>query len=249
MHMCEQRENLVAYLYDEADANERRSMETHLASCETCREELRAFRDVRQDLLAWDVPAHESVWKPFVTARTQPVWRQVPAWAMAAAAMLVFAIGVAGGFAGRVIAARTAAPADVQVAAATAPAPPAAQPVPAAQAPQLASATPSVSLDEFRALQSRIGNIERAALTRPASSSAPAVSDAAILAQVEQLIRESEGRVNHKTSQKILSIIADMDKSRRADNAMLLQQISDMQERTNGSILTLKNQRVEKEKE
>jgi hypothetical protein len=161
----------------------------------------------------------------------------MPAWSMAAAAMLVFGIGVAGGFAGRAIAARTVAPAEVQAAATQPP-----QPV------QAATTTPSVSLDDFRALQSRIGNMERAALTRPATSAASA-SNAEILAQVEQLIRESEGRVNHKTSQKILSIIADMDKSRRADNAMLLQQISDMQERTNGSILTLKNQRVEKEKE
>jgi anti-sigma factor RsiW len=245
--MCEERENLVAYLYDEVDANERRSVEKHLAACDTCREELRAFRDVRQDLLAWDVPAHESVWKPFVTARTQPVWRQVPAWAMAAAATLVFGIGVAGGFAGRVIAARTVAPdAGMQASAAV----PAAQPV--AQPMNAAPGVTGVSIDEFRALQSRIGSIERAALTRPAASASPvpAASNAAILAQVEQLIRESEGRVNHKTSQKILSIIADMDKSRRADNAMLLQQINDMQERTNGSILAVKNtMRVEKEKE
>jgi anti-sigma factor RsiW len=236
--MCEQRENLVAYLYDEADANERRSMETHLASCETCREELRAFRDVRQDLLAWDVPAYESVWKPFVTARTQPVWRQMPAWSMAAAAMLVFGIGVAGGFAGRAIAARTVAPAEVQAAATQPP-----QPV------QAATTTPSVSLDDFRALQSRIGNIERAALTRPGTT-APSASNAAILAQVDQLIRESEGRVNQKTTKKIVSIIDDINKAHAADTAMLLRQISDMQERTNGNILAVKNGlRTEKEKE
>jgi anti-sigma factor RsiW len=238
--MCEQRENLVAYLYDEADANERRSMEKHLASCETCREELRAFRDVRQDLLAWDVPAHESVWKPFVTARTQPVWRQVPAWAMAAAATLVFAIGLAGGFAGRVLAARTDA--DVVAQPAQANAQPAVQTVSA----------PSVSIDEFRALQSRIGDIERAALTRPVSAapvSMSASSNAAILAQVEQLIRESEGRVTHKTSQRILSILTDMNKARMADTAMLQQQIADVQERTNGNILAVKNMRAEKEKE
>jgi len=235
--MCEQRENLIAYLYDEADANERRSMEKHLASCETCREELRAFRDVRQDLLAWDVPAHESVWKPFVTARTQPMWRQMPAWTMAAAAMLVFGIGVAGGYTGRVIAARTAAPAQ------SAAVQPATQPV-----AQNVSA-PSVSPDDFRALQSRIGNIERAALARPVTS-APSASNAQMLAQVEQLIRESEGRVNQKTTKKIVSIIDDINKAHAADTAMLLRQISDMQERTNGNILAVKNGlRTEKEKE
>src|SRR6185436_15440802 len=113
MLMCEQRENLIPYPYDEADANERRAVEQHLESCETCREELRAFRDVRQDLLAWDVPAHESVWKPFVTARPQPVWRAMPAWGLAAAAAVVFAIGGAGGYAGRVLASRAEHPAEL----------------------------------------------------------------------------------------------------------------------------------------
>jgi hypothetical protein len=168
----------------------------------------------------------------------------MPAWSMAAAAMLVFGIGVAGGFAGRVIAARTVAPAEVQ-AAATQP-PPGSQSVKAVEA---AATTPSVSLDDFRALQSRIGNMERAALTRPATSAASA-SNAEILAQVEQLIRESEGRVNHKTSQRFLSMMQDIDRQRTRDTVMLQQQISDMQERTNGSILAVKNGlRTEKEKE
>jgi anti-sigma factor RsiW len=236
--MCEQRENLIAYLYDEADANERRIVEAHLASCETCREELRAFRDVRQDLLAWDVPAHESVWKPFVTARTQPVWRQMPAWAMAAAAMLVFGIGVAGGYAGRVMASRADAPA--QVAAVQPPS----QPV---------NVTPAASLEDLRALQSRMSDLERAASVRTVSAapvSVSASSDAAILAKVEQLIREGEGRVTKKTLQRVISIVGEMDTQRRRDNAMLLQQVNDMQERTNGTILAVKNTlRPEKEKE
>jgi hypothetical protein len=52
---------------------------------------------VRQDLLAWDVPQHGSVWQPFAPARLRPWWREVPAWAMAAAASLMFVIGAAGG--------------------------------------------------------------------------------------------------------------------------------------------------------
>lgn len=238
--MCEQREQLVAYLYDEVDANERKSIEKHLSSCETCREELRAFRDVRQDLLAWDVPAHESVWKPFVTARTQPVWRQVPAWAMAAAATLVFAIGGAGGFAARAMASRS----DVVVPEQRAAAQPAAEP---------ASVTPAATRDELQALQARLANVERAASSRTVSAapvSMSAMSDAAVLAKMEQLIRESEGRVNHKTSQRILSILDELDHARKADTAMLQQQIVDAQERTNGSILAVKNNmRTEKEKE
>lgn len=240
--MCNEREKLIGYLYDEVDADERRSVETHLSTCDECREELRAFRSVRQDLLAWDVPDHESVWKPFVTTRVQPAWRQVPAWALAAAATLVFAIGGAGGFAGRALAARSNQPAELA----------------AAQRPdQAVDVTPaapavSVSVDELRALQSRLIALERAASVRTVSSAPQSMSasaNAALLSRVEQLIRDSEGRVNHKTSQKILSIITDINKAHSADTAMLMQQISDAQERTNGNILAVKNMRTEKEKE
>jgi hypothetical protein len=239
--MCEQREDLVAYLYDEVDANERRAVEKHLETCETCREELRAFRDVRQDLLAWDVPAHESVWKPFVTARTQPVWRQMPVWAMAAAAMLVFAVGGVGGFAGRVLASRAIAPA--QVAAVQ----PAAEPVTAPPA-----VTPAATREEWLALQTRLGQLERAASVRTVSSTPVSMSASAradLLKEIDALIRESEGRVNHRTSQKIVNAMQEIGRQHAVDNAALQQLIADAQERTNGNILAVKNMRAEKEKE
>ena len=95
--MCDERETLLTYLYDEGDPIERRRVETHLETCETCREELNGLQHVREDLLAWDVPPHESVWKPFTPARPGWSFRDVPAWTMAAAAGLMLALGAAGG--------------------------------------------------------------------------------------------------------------------------------------------------------
>lgn len=95
--MCDERERLIGYVYDEVDARERNEVEGHLESCAECRDEIRGLRSVRQDLLAWDVPEHGSVWQPFAPARLRPWWREVPAWAMAAAASLMFLIGAAGG--------------------------------------------------------------------------------------------------------------------------------------------------------
>lgn len=97
--MCDERERLIGYVYDECDAAERRTIDAHLEACGVCRDEIRALRDVRGDLLAWDVPEHGSVWRPFAPARVTPWWREVPAWAMAVAATLVFALGAAGGMA------------------------------------------------------------------------------------------------------------------------------------------------------
>jgi hypothetical protein len=95
--MCDERERLIGYVYDEVGARERNEVERHLESCAECRDEIRGLRSVRQDLLAWDVPQHGSVWQPFAPARLRPWWREVPAWAMAAAASLMFVIGAAGG--------------------------------------------------------------------------------------------------------------------------------------------------------
>jgi hypothetical protein len=95
--MCNERDRLIAYLYDECDATERDAVQQHLDGCDECRTEVAGLRGVREDLLAWEVPAHGSVWTPFAPAPVRPSWRQVPAWAMAAAAGLVLLAGAAGG--------------------------------------------------------------------------------------------------------------------------------------------------------
>jgi len=96
--MCTERDRLIEYVYNECDAGERDRMQRHLDTCDECRAEVTSLRSVREDLLAWDVPAHESVWRPFTPAPVAIAWwRQVPAWAMAAAAGLVIVSGAAGG--------------------------------------------------------------------------------------------------------------------------------------------------------
>ena len=51
---------------------------------------MNGLQHVREDLLAWDVPPHESVWKSALRRRAAAmvVPRDVPAWTMAAAAGL-----------------------------------------------------------------------------------------------------------------------------------------------------------------
>src|SRR5215472_6223358 len=104
--MCDEREPLLAYLYEEAEPTERQRVEAHLASCETCREELAGLRNVRADLLAWDVPDHGSVWRPFAP-RPAWSWRDVPAWMMATAACVMLALGATGGLPAHALAGQT----------------------------------------------------------------------------------------------------------------------------------------------
>ena len=94
--MCDQREKLLGYVYDEGDAADRAEVQKHLDQCPDCRAEIAGLRSVRNDLLAWEVPAHAPVWRPFVAAPVVPWWKQVPTWALAAAAAVVLLLGATG---------------------------------------------------------------------------------------------------------------------------------------------------------
>jgi len=99
--MCDEREQLIQYVYGEAATAERERIDAHLAECHVCRAEVAGLRSVRDDLLAWDVPRHDPIWRPFVPAPAVPVRRPVPFWSLVAAASVVFAAGLAGGLVAR----------------------------------------------------------------------------------------------------------------------------------------------------
>ncbi len=102
---CGRKDDLMAYLYDEASSTERTSFERHLDDCNSCRNELTAFGRVRDELGAWQVgfaPRTE-----IVSRRTRldvlreligmfPMWVRGAALAGAAAAMLLLALSIAG---------------------------------------------------------------------------------------------------------------------------------------------------------
>jgi len=91
-------DTLIGYLYDELDPASRRAFDAHLSSCRACQGEVQALRSVRRHMSVWAPP------EPLLTRGTSagataqpPWWRQVPAWAQVAAA-LVF-LGVSAGIA------------------------------------------------------------------------------------------------------------------------------------------------------
>jgi putative zinc finger protein len=51
--ICDRGNDLVAFLYGEADEREARDFEHHLQSCSACKEELSSFQQLRQSVGAW----------------------------------------------------------------------------------------------------------------------------------------------------------------------------------------------------
>ena len=100
---CDRQSDLMSYLYDEAPAEERAIFESHLAGCGTCRDELAGFRQVRDDLGAWQVgfaPRTEIAISRSPLEIFREMIGQLPFWvrtssvaaATAAALLVVFAI-------------------------------------------------------------------------------------------------------------------------------------------------------------
>ena len=182
--MCDERERLLDYLYDVCGAVERRAVERHLEACESCRDEISRLRAVRLDLLAWDVPEHGSVWRPFAPARLKPWYREIPVWALSAAASVMFLLGLGGGAASRQLF-------PVQSAAAGRPAAPVITP----------QVTPTLTNADMAAMEHRIMTVMQAQMDQrlqPVAAHVQTVSAGVnrndLLQEVQRLIATSEER-------------------------------------------------------
>jgi len=173
--MCEDRERLIGYVYDECDPTERLTIEAHLAECVECRSDVRGLKRTRQDLLAWDVPEPEPIWRPLAPARSP--WSAIPAWAMAAAATVVLAVGAAGG-------AVTQRLLPVRIAASPVP-------VPVAQAAHAAPVEAQSQLATIATLEARVRELEQSNAT---------MGELVRTLSARQVVAPEAGRTNVSTS-------------------------------------------------
>jgi anti-sigma factor RsiW len=102
---CGRKEDLVTYLYGEAQATDRASFESHLDYCDGCRNELTDFGRVRRDLGAWQLG---QIARPEIVLRRSrldllreligmfPAWVRGAALIGAAAAVLLVSLSIAG---------------------------------------------------------------------------------------------------------------------------------------------------------
>ena len=196
---CGDRGALVSYLYDECAPHERRAISAHVAICRACSEELTALGATREQLAMWTPPDAQLGFRivsdtpPSHVLRPARWWKKpMPAWAQAAAAMLMFATGVTLG-------ALRGATAPAQSNTATA-----------------AAGSTAVTHADLAALEQRLrSDMSQARATSQTVAATPA--DARILERVRAMIDESELRQRRELALRTTEMVRDFDAQRNDD--------------------------------
>ena len=211
---CATPEALLTYVYDECEPAERASLDAHLAMCASCADEVQALSDTRAHLASWSPPALSLGFQITRTESDQPAkvlspaawWRQpLPAWAQAAAAVVIFAAGMsANTFRSSEPSTRVESPAPQQVPA-----------VAARPTDDL-----GVTRAEFARVEARLRAVESADVSRasyaPRVAGSPDDSDlSARLSALEDRLVQSEGE-NLST---FVKLAREVDANRRATDA------------------------------
>ena len=238
------RESLVGYLYGELAVDEQRAFETHLKACEACRGEIAELRSVRDDLLAWAPPECRelpSSWAVAPAPAVAPMARLrgwMPAFGLAAAAMLVLAVSAAIAnleirYDANGLVVRTgrtpSGPANATAQTAD---------LARVSVPGVESSAPITSAD-LSALEQRVlaSFATSASNTRIGTQTMALTSDNPQLSrEVRRLIEESERRTRQEMANRFLEIVTDFEGHRRADMMRVQQVVQQGQSRTNAEL-------------
>jgi anti-sigma factor RsiW len=230
---------LAAYLYGECDAAERALVEAHLAVCAACTSELASLGATRSALASWAPPDAElgfrivsdRVAEPTATAtvlRPARWWqRPLPAWAQAAAAVLIFAAGGLFGMRAGTAASPTAATVVTSV------------PVDTAGPVDTASAS-TVSAGDLAALEQRLrgemNELRTAAPPAPVAMRTTA-GDEELIQRVRAILAESERRQEREMSIRLAQVLRDVDMQRRVDLTRIQDTFGQMEGNTGAELL------------
>jgi anti-sigma factor RsiW len=224
--MCDSKELLVGYLYDELDPTTRRTFEAHAATCADCRHEVAELRATRGQIAMWTPPEPDLGFRVIRGAAAPPPvrFRVAPAWGLAAAALLVMAVGAAiANFDVRYDAAGLSVRTGWQhgVASPTA-------------APQSAAAG-LANVDwkaQAEALDRRLRDLERSVAARPQSlqsASATGASDDEVLQRLRDIVSQSETRQQRLVAARLAELTRNIDAQRKLDLAVIDQGMTRLQ--------------------
>jgi anti-sigma factor RsiW len=223
---------LIAFVYDDVTGEPagRALFENHLETCAHCRDEIAALRGVRTQLARWSPPEpgfavaarQSTVGSPQLPLVGHPAWwREIPAWAQLAAALLV--LGVSAGVANldvrydqNGLSVRTGwlkAPSQPAVTPLVSPAP-----VAVAGAGGSAEAWRADLAALERQLKAELRAVQLSAATMAAHPQpVRATADADVLRRVRALLDESEKRQQRELALRVAEVMRDVYQQRQAD--------------------------------
>jgi hypothetical protein len=251
--MCDKQELIVGYVYDELSREDQAALEQHLAACGSCLADVEELRATRGYLASWTPPEPDLGFRVIRggAAPAAAVPRRfplAPAFALAAAAVIVLAVAAAIAnveirYGGDGMTVRTgwggsrpaeASPAGVR--------PDVALASESGAASRLAEPAPASG--DFAELDRRLREIE-AALNAPppaaagvqmAASTSQGMTDAEMLRRVREIVKDAEARQETAVAQLLLQVWRDFEVQRRADLAAMQQGLGTYQGLTNAEI-------------
>jgi hypothetical protein len=223
LHIADNQDALLDYLYEEGDPAERLKIARHLQECAPCSVAVLELQSVRGMLADWTPPPVKLGFR--IVQDEVPWWKttgRFPVWAQAVAAVCVFAIGVAMSslldvrYGDGTLTVRAGSSAPVSTA-------PTLGPVVSASARQsdiaLAPATPSNP--DFNALERELRN--------DLNGRADAGD---ILRRVKAMIDQSEERQQQQLALRLADVVRDFDTQRRADLLQVQQNFGQLEGQT-----------------
>jgi len=214
-YTCGDHGALVSYLYDECTPAERRAIAAHLVICGACAEELIVLGGTREQLASWTPPDAQlgfqigSEHSKSNILRPARWWRQpMPAWAQAAAAVVIFATGMMMGAVRGVM-----RPADG----------PSQGPAVArsnTMVPANTSTAAPITRADLVALEQRLHS-EMSLSHGSNQNVAASPADARILERVRVMIDESEQRQRRELALRSAELVRDFDAQRNVDLARI----------------------------
>jgi hypothetical protein len=212
---------LVAYLYDECAPDELALITAHIKGCAACASEIEGLSATRRTLATWTPPdlalgfriTREDEPRPAKILEPKIAWWRapLPAWAQAAAALVIFGAGLSVG------AVRNTAPERAAVT----------ETVPAVLPVAAPPAASSVSRDDLARLEERI-KTELTQIRSSSNTATPVVargSDEALIAQVKTLIEQSEENQRRDFTVRMVDLAGNIETQRRVDLASVRQQM------------------------
>jgi hypothetical protein len=227
-------QTLIAYLYDDIEAAERSAFDAHLSGCARCRRDLAALGGVRRRLAAWqpEMPQLSALGSQQSASpepqAPSPWYRQVPAWAQVAAALLF--LGVSAAIANLDVRSDANGLSIRTGWSKTAPAIAATRPAPVNEMRPVNL----VNQDQLAALEQRLRGEIKTAAAQPARVS-PA--DAETLRRVRALIDESEKREERELALRVAQVLRDVNAQRQADLSKIDRNLGLIQNNTGVEIL------------